>query len=295
MNTPFFSIVIPTYNRGDFIPKTIQTLLDQSFDDFEVIVVDDGSSDDTEQVIGEMRDPRLSYHKKENGERGAARNYGAKLAKGEYVNFFDSDDFAYPNHLQVAKNFIAEKDNPEIFHQGYDVKYPDGELIRIVDTLPDELNDVLINGNHLSCNGVFVRKDIALENPFNEDRKLSAAEDYELWMRMASRFDFLNCNTVTSTVLNHEGRSVIDTNPDKLIERVSLLIKYLAEDEQFTNKYEERFHELKAGLMFYISLHLAMTKKHRSMSIAYLRKGVGLNVSLLFSRRFLGVVKNLIL
>ncbi len=103
----FFSVVIPTYNRASFVGKTIQSLLAQTYSHFEIIVVDDGSTDDTEAVVRGIRSDKLTYHKKKNGERAAARNTGARLAKGDYVNFFDSDDLAYPVHLHTALDLIA--------------------------------------------------------------------------------------------------------------------------------------------------------------------------------------------
>ncbi|MBK7856746.1 MAG: glycosyltransferase family 2 protein [Bacteroidetes bacterium] len=102
----FFSFVIPTYNRASLIGKTIQTLLNQSYQNFEVIVVDDGSTDNSEEVVNAFDPSKVSFHKIPNCERGAARNYGAKISKGDYINFFDSDDLAYPHHLQTALDLI---------------------------------------------------------------------------------------------------------------------------------------------------------------------------------------------
>lgn len=88
----FLSIVVPTYNRADLLKVTLQSLLVQSYPYFEILVVDDGGSDHTEEMILELNDPRITYYWKENAERGAARNYGAKLAKGGYLNFFDRSE-----------------------------------------------------------------------------------------------------------------------------------------------------------------------------------------------------------
>jgi len=117
-----FSIVIPTYNRSQLIKTTIKSLLNQTCTDFEIIVVDDGSIDNTETVIEEIVSNKISYHKIKNSERGFARNFGAKIAKGKYVNFFDSDDIALEIHLNIAHQMIIKYDNPEIFHLNYSVK-----------------------------------------------------------------------------------------------------------------------------------------------------------------------------
>ena len=94
-------------------------------------MVDDGSKDNTEEMVKDIVDPRFRYYKKENGERGAARNYGLSLAQGTYVNFFDSDDTAYTNHLAVAADVIKMKQLPEIFNLAYDIKAPDGKLLSV--------------------------------------------------------------------------------------------------------------------------------------------------------------------
>src|SRR5687767_11931504 len=101
-DTIFFSVVIPTYNRADQISDTIRSFLDQNYNRFEIIVVDDGGSDNTREVVTAFKDQRISYHYKENGERAAARNYGAALAKGDYVTFYDSDDAVYPFYFSHA-------------------------------------------------------------------------------------------------------------------------------------------------------------------------------------------------
>ena len=90
LSSPVFSIVIPTYNRAHLISKTIESVLHQSFEDFEVLVIDDGSSDNTEEVVSSYSDRRLHYLRKENGERGAARNFGFARSKGVAVSERDA-------------------------------------------------------------------------------------------------------------------------------------------------------------------------------------------------------------
>lgn len=290
---PFFTVVIPTYNRADFILKSIDSVLKQNFQDFEIIVVDDGSTDNTEEVVRSVNSDKVTYHKKKNEERAVARNTGTQLGKGKYVNFFDSDDLLYPNHLEEASKVIQKYNNPEFFHLGYDVKYPDGTLLYKTDNLEGDLNDKLIKGNFLSCNGVFVRRDIALQYPFNPDRDLSATEDFELWLRLAARFPLRYSNTVTSTVINHDARSVLVINRDKLIKRQELFIKYLWEDKVAAEKYKNFKDLVLAEVYTYIALHLALTKKHRGDVANYLIKSVLTRPATLGTRRFWATLKNI--
>lgn len=294
-DTLLFSFVIPTYNRGDFIRKTILSLLAQDVNTFEVIVVDDGSTDNTESVVASISDSRVRYFKKENAERAAARNYGLRKASGQYVNFFDSDDLAYPNHLSEAKIAIEALRSPEVFHLGYDVKDIEGNLIRRAENWPGTINNSLIDGNHLSCNGVFLRRDVGLQFPFNEIRALSASEDYELWLRLAARYPIHCRNVVTSTVVNHENRSVIRINRDGLIRRMALLEEQLFQDEGFNRTFGNRKHVFLAFKNIYISLHLAMAGNHKAESLSYLYRALRIYPRIVLTRRFLAALKNLLL
>lgn len=290
-STPFFSVIIPTYNRADFVRSTINSLLSQSFDSFEILVIDDGSTDNTEEVISEINDSRLFYYKKGNQERAAARNFGAKRSRGRFVNFFDSDDIAYPNHLKTAYEITTQYPQYEIFHLGYDIKGVKGEILKLVNNLKNPINDQLIYGNHLSCNGVFIKKEIIVAHPFNEDRELSASEDYELWLRLSAKYTFYTINTITSSVINHDNRSVLRINVKSLLTRLEKLKHYILANES-NNKLNTS--KLLAHLDIYIALHLAMTKQNRYMAVDYLAKSIKKSPEILFTKKVLGVLKNLI-
>ncbi|MDD9912572.1 MAG: glycosyltransferase family 2 protein [Alphaproteobacteria bacterium] len=106
--SPFFSIVIPVYNRAGRIGPTLKSCLEQTFQDFEIILVDDGSSDNLEEVINTYNDDRLRYIYQENAGGGAARNTGMLAAKGQYIALLDSDDMYFPEKLQKAYDFLTE-------------------------------------------------------------------------------------------------------------------------------------------------------------------------------------------
>ncbi|HAB89958.1 MAG TPA: hypothetical protein DCF84_05420 [Bacteroidetes bacterium] len=89
---PYFSIILPTYNRGERIDMAIQSVLDQTYSNWELIIVDDGSTDNTKEVCLQYQEPRISYVYQDNAERSAARNKGIALSRGVYVGFLDSDD-----------------------------------------------------------------------------------------------------------------------------------------------------------------------------------------------------------
>ena len=111
-----FSVIIPTYNRAHFIERAIKSVLDQTYQNFEIIVVDDASSDNTEEVVKRFSDLRIKYHKNHiNKERCISRNIGIEKAKGEYICFLDSDDYHLPNHLEVLYNEIQTQNETKGF------------------------------------------------------------------------------------------------------------------------------------------------------------------------------------
>jgi len=292
IEAPFFSVVIPTYNRAWFIKKAIESVLAQSFQDFEIIVVDDGSTDDTESVVSGIASNKIHYHKKNNAERAAARNFGAKKASGEYINFLDSDDILYANHLQEAYEFYKAHSGIEIFHLGYDVKDEDGRVLRKVDNIKS-INDQIVSGNLLSCNGVFVRKEEILKNPFNEDRSLSSLEDWELWIRMSARYTFKHTNVITSTVIQHEERSVMTPDVQKIIQKVESLVNYILQDEVNKKYFGKKINKAVASAWTYTALHLAIANHNKKQILTYLWKGLTTYPGEVFKKRFLVILKKI--
>jgi glycosyltransferase involved in cell wall biosynthesis len=291
--TPFFSVVIPTYNRAGFIKKTIESVLAQSFQDFEIIVVDDGSTDNTESIVSGIVNRKIHYLKKNNAERAAARNFGATKARGEYINFLDSDDVLYTNHLQVASEFCRTHQGVEIFHLGYDMKDESGKILKQVDNIKS-INDQIVNGNLLSCNGVFVRKEEILKNPFNEDRSLSSLEDWELWIRMSSRNTFKHANVITSTVIQHEERSVMTPDVQKIIQKVERFVSFILQDEANKKYFGKKINKATASAWTYAALHLAIANHNKKQVLSYLWKGLTTYPGEVFKKRFLVILKKVV-
>jgi glycosyltransferase involved in cell wall biosynthesis len=108
MNYPYFSVVIPAYNVQDYIKETIDSILSQSFSDFEILVVNDGSTDNTLEILEAISDPRLRIINQDNGGECRARNRGMAEAIGRYLAFLDADDIWLPYHLQIAYRFFTQ-------------------------------------------------------------------------------------------------------------------------------------------------------------------------------------------
>lgn len=289
-----FTIVIPTYNRADFILNTINSVLVQDYTNFEIIVVDDGSTDNTKELVSSIKDSRLRYIHKINEERAVARNTGIKLSNGKYITFLDSDDNLFPNHLFEAKKFIEKNHTVECFHLAYQIRNQlTGKINKRISTNA-LFNKPLIKGNLLSCQGVFLRNDIAVNNLFNENRALTTLEDWELWLRIAVKYKIHNHPVITSEIVDHENRSVVTDDKSQLINKFNVFMDLINNNKEIQHYYSNDLNKFKASCYTYISLHLALTKKYKIETIKYLWKGVISSPSFIFQRRFLAIIKHLL-
>jgi glycosyltransferase involved in cell wall biosynthesis len=205
---PFFSIIVPTYNRAHFLPKAIESVLSQTFEDWELVIVDDGSTDTTREVVLAYQDPRIVYIYQENQERSAARNHGISKAKGEYICFLDSDDYYLPEKLANYKRAIEEDLNlMVVFYDGLIFKRKEN-LIQV--PIPTRSNDRTLFEflllNPIGPQQICCPKHLFKENNYNVNLRIG--EDVELWLRLATNMDFKNISSYQTIIVEHEDRSV---------------------------------------------------------------------------------------
>jgi glycosyltransferase involved in cell wall biosynthesis len=188
---PFVSIVIPTYNHAHFLKRALNSIQEQTYTNWEVIVVDNHSIDNTQEIIDSFTNLRIKYYKiHNNGVIAASRNKGLKESNGEWVAFLDSDDWWSPDKLEICINKITEKID-FIYH---DLKIV-GQKFSIINTLRSnktrQVNknpflDMLINGNLISNSSAFVRKKLIDDvGGLNEDAEMIGSEDFNLWLKIA--------------------------------------------------------------------------------------------------------------
>lgn len=295
-NAPFFSVIIPTYNRAHLIGQGIRSVLMQKYPAHELIIVDDGSTDNTMQVVNDIikgnPDKKIIYLRQPNSERAASRNKGLLNTTGNYVIYLDSDDELYPEHLLVAKEYITKNSEPEFIHLNYEIKNEAGKVTGHGPTFTTKPNQELIKGNFLSCNGVVLRRDIAMENLFNENRDLSGLEDWELWLRLAIKYPLHYINEITSSILNHQERSVVSPDETKLIKKVDTFMNLILSNNDITFYYSGHMDSFKASCYSYLSLHLALMGKRKD-GVTYLFKSIFVSPKFIFKKRFLAIIKHL--
>lgn len=295
MLRPYFTIVIPTYNRAHRIRKTIDSVLMQTFHDFELIVVDDGSTDNTAEIVNGVNDRRITLLSTTNRERAAARNTGISRSTGEYITFLDSDDLLYPEHLSEAHKALEVR-RSEVYHQAYEVKTERGTVISTaVLSGSHPINELLFTtGNVMSCMGVFIRNDVAKANRFDETRSLSGVEDWELWIRLAAQYDIHHGTTVTAALIQHEGRSVEEVSAVRWIERMETFMKVVEQNDAVRKRYASLLPILRANAMTYLSLHFSESAGLKKQSFRFLFSGLKESSRVIFKRRTFAILRNLL-
>lgn len=196
-HSPVVSVVIPTYNHAQFLRKALDSICNQTFTDWEAIVVNNYSEDDTEAVVASFVDPRIRLETfRNNGIIAASRNLGIKLSRGEYIAFLDSDDSWHPEKLARSKA-VLDEGNDLVCHG--EIWMKNGREFRQVDYGPVERSNyqsLLFGRNCISTSAVTVRK-TCLEKVgcFSEDAAFAMVEDYDLWLKLSKaefRFAFID-------------------------------------------------------------------------------------------------------
>ncbi|WP_375437090.1 glycosyltransferase family 2 protein [uncultured Hymenobacter sp.] len=296
MPAPFFSVVIPTYNRAGFIAGTLRSVLNQTFPAFEIVVVDDGSKDNTAAIVQSFTDPRLRYYATENGERGVARNYGLARAQGEYVLFLDSDDLLHPHHLAALHTAIEAQNQPNFIATKFDFNRNGQRSASDLAPVPAGRYglEFFLQGNALACN-ICVRR----QNPglklFEEDRSFAAVEDWMFMLENMQADTVYLVDAVTLTMNDHDARSMRADNQG-LIRRWLRLMQWVAAHLRLTPAQSQ----LLQGHIHYLCAIHAYADNHRRQAIGFLRqawpllplqKALPLTLRILAGPRLIGLVK----
>ena len=188
---PLVSIIIPTYNQASLLREAVESVLAQTYENWEAIIVNNYSEDQTAEVVEGFGDPRLTLVNFANqGVVAASRNKGIELARGDYIAFLDSDDWWEPAKLARAVERLEE--GRDLVCHGVMFAWDDGRK-RYVGCSSDHLarfDNLLYRGNRILTSATVVRKSLLDQvGGFNEDKELITVEDYDLWLRIAQRTD----------------------------------------------------------------------------------------------------------
>lgn len=245
-----FSVVIPLYNKELSIKNTIQSVLDQSFRNFEVIVVNDGSTDNSVERVREIKDPRIKLVQQKNQGVSAARNRGISEAKFDWIAFLDGDDLWKPNHLDEILRMMSIFPNNLIYVTSFEYddqrpifKHPTNSDVFIVNNyFRDAIKERIIWTGIITVNKLCLN-DVGF---FNEE--LNRGEDLELWARLASKFNIVKSTKITATYRYDEPDSLTKTQANyrnSFFSAISLKNKSGFEREYYKSRLKYKLkHEL---------------------------------------------------
>jgi len=224
--TPTVSVIIPTYNRAHLVSRAIQSVLNQTYQDFEIIVVDDTSADNTEEVIKSFNDPRIRYMRHEQNRGGsAARNTGIKATKGEYIAFLDSDDEWLPEKLGRQLQVFAESATQVgLVYTGETVI--DSGMGRVLNkkaaTLTGDVHDRLLKGDFIgTCSSVMVKK-TAIEEVDGFDEQLVSRQDWDCWL-LITQHHSVAC-VPESLIIRYTGQQAISSELRRIAKGTRVVI-----------------------------------------------------------------------
>ena len=181
------SVVIPAYNEEKNIGKAIDSVLNQTYQNFEIIIVDDGSTDNTREIVQAFKDKRVKYIYQQNSGPSKARNTAIDIASGEYIAFLDADDIYMPNKLEISLQLLSEANAGMLY--GSFILEPQGKESKLISFKERESTKYLVTlltdpfNNIAFPSTVLVKKDLLLETG-GFDQNLRIGEDWDLWLKI---------------------------------------------------------------------------------------------------------------
>ena len=261
-NSPLVSIVIPTYNHAPMLQRALATVVEQTHQNWNAIVVNNFSTDNTLEIVAAFNDPRIQcVNFQNNGVIGASRNKGIALATGKYVAFLDSDDTWFPTKLEKCIE-ILESGSDLVCHAEYWID--ESGKSRLVAYGPSEAathHNLIYKGNRISTSATVVRAALLKEvHGFDVAPELISTEDYDLWIRLAAKSDkFAFISEPLGEYHRHDNN--VSANIEKhLAAELALLAKHFSANTRFENMVARRRRRALAYYGAGRSLH--RTRKH---------------------------------
>jgi len=264
--SPKVSVIIPTYNYAHFLPEAIQSVLAQTFQDFELFVVDDGSTDNTREVVAGFG-RRVNYIYQKNKGYSAARNVGIRLSQGEVVAFLDADDTWLPEKLEVQVAYLDNHPEVGIVYSHFLVVDRDGNVL----PQPERTHysgmifERLLLGNFIGMPTVAVRREcFAGIGPFDESLRTTA--DWELWLRLTRKNRVGYMDQPLAKYRLH-GSSMHRNIANKERDCFAILDKVFSDPELPRGAIEKKAHAYSnvhalLGWQYYASCQMRLARKH---------------------------------
>jgi len=247
-NKPTVSIIIPTYNRSRLLARAVKSVLNQTYQDFELIIVDDGSTDGTKEVVAGFNDVRIRYvrHEENRGE-AAARNTGIKAAMCDYIAYQDSDDEWLPEKLAKQMELLETAPSEVgVIYTGFWKTENHGRTYIPFSWVSQKNGDIhkeLLKGNFIGSPVVLIKKK-CFDTAGLFDERLRNLVDWEMWLRISKRYHF-RCVDEPLVVAHYDVDNVSD-NPASLIEAIELVLEKNRDEFEAEKKLLAR-HRINIG------------------------------------------------
>ena len=232
---PRVSVIIPTYNRANFLGEAVASALGQDYQDVEVIVIDDGSTDETQSVLATFRDPRLVRVRQDNAGRSRARNRGIAMARGEYITFLDSDDYYLPSKVGTQVAFLdANLQFGMAYMSGFcvdDHRQSLNQVYRASVTGKIYPHIAFFRPHTITLPNVMVRKEILDEvGPFDE--AMTRFEDTDMWRRISKRTPIVGIDEIGAHIRTHAGNKLESLAPETIASAVDYYAKKICAEDK---------------------------------------------------------------
>lgn len=267
-----FSVIIPLYNKELSVANTINSVLNQSYQNFEIIIVNDGSTDNSRKIVSNIDDSRILIIDKTNGGVSSARNLGIQRAKYEWISFLDADDLWSSTHLETVFNMISKYPKEVVFATSF--KFSNGLKERTSYLKTDfQLikNYFLLAENYpvLWTSIVTINK-IVLDKVGGFNESLSRGEDLDLWTRIVRKYDIVKSNIITAIYrIDAENRS--DSSGFNLLK--SRVFNYNFENATTKEEYNYYKHYISITLLHLLrqkEYHQFFLLKNKHSNISYI-------------------------
>lgn len=265
--SPSVSVIIPTHNRCDMLRNAIQSVLDQTYRDLEIVVIDDASNDKTGEIVENFNDERIRYIRHtENKGGSASRNTGISCARGRYIGFLDDDDEWLPTKLELQINRFQKRPHVDVVVCGYFVRDTGND--RVIDSVsPKNSGNIygdLLWDNTIAIPTVLIKRDI-LGDSYRFDPELPRLQDWDMWLRLAKTSIF-DCIEEPLVIVNiHDNNRISTDSTALLVARMRILEKYW--DDIKSNKAILSNHYYRIGMVHFELCNMKKCRQYTKKSI----------------------------
>ncbi|MDR3668315.1 MAG: glycosyltransferase [Ignavibacteriaceae bacterium] len=265
------TVLITVYNCSNYIKSSITSILNQSYKNYELLIIDDGSEDDIDGIIKSINNDKIRFLRQKHKGRSAALNYGLNVAKYDWVALMDADDIAVPERLEKEVKLINIKDNDIIFSDSAYFRNKKIKFLNVINTDKEDLIRKIEFRGHICNSSVLYNRNYILANGgYNEN--LNHSEDFELWLRLLHKANFIHLNEILifMRIRDHSLSTKAAEGSIKKVSVFSGINEPMSEKSLgLLNSFREYFYRRKIKLkvkyflwkIWHYNKHLILTKK----------------------------------